>query len=221
MKMKKCPFCGGEAILDGKSDDVVVRCLECGTRGKMFFFDSENDIQIAESEKGAIEAWNARATDSAADARNVTILGRMLAEAADKYLDCAEEAWACVDADHISAPCYERMKTARDVLESLVAERKKACDPAAESLDLIADAKRQGRDPDDMVMLNRQQTRIIELVASSKKLAEALRLASLDCCPDMKIVGEDLVPCSEYLTKDNWCASCIARAALKDWEARK
>ena len=93
----------------------------------------------------------------------------------------------------------------------------RATDPAAESLDLIADAKRQGRDPDDMVMLNRQQTRIIELTASSKKLAEALRLASLDCCPDMKIVGEDLVPCSEYLTKDNWCASCIARAALKDW----
>jgi hypothetical protein len=55
-----CPFCNAKAYLDGRSDDVCVRCTECKSAGRMAFFDSENDEEIAAAEIEAINHWNRR-----------------------------------------------------------------------------------------------------------------------------------------------------------------
>lgn len=55
-----CPFCEGKAYLDGRSDDVCVRCTVCHASGKMFFFDSENFEEIDAAELEAINYWNCR-----------------------------------------------------------------------------------------------------------------------------------------------------------------
>ena len=66
-ELKLCPFCGGTPVLDGKSDDVLVRCESgCQARGPAFYFDGEDDDEIAKAESDARAAWNARACMRAA-----------------------------------------------------------------------------------------------------------------------------------------------------------
>lgn len=56
-----CPFCGGEAVLDGRSDSVRPRCLQCGTQGSpRFFREEDDDAVMAQAELEAALAWNRR-----------------------------------------------------------------------------------------------------------------------------------------------------------------
>ena len=49
-KLKPCPFCGGEAIIDGCDDTLwIVICKECNA-----------SIGYKETKEEAIEAWNKR-----------------------------------------------------------------------------------------------------------------------------------------------------------------
>ena len=60
-----CPFCGGDAVLDGSSDDVRVRCeTGCQAIGRAFYFDSDDDDAIKKAESDAVEAWNRRTPSS-------------------------------------------------------------------------------------------------------------------------------------------------------------
>ena len=57
MKIKRCPFCGG----DGKVwiydyDGWIIGCENCGTR-----------TEIYDTEEEAIEAWNRRVEDERSD----------------------------------------------------------------------------------------------------------------------------------------------------------
>ena len=53
--LKKCPFCGGEAVLRRRNPDYIMRdkcfisCVECKNKTK--YYDSEEE---------AIKAWNKR-----------------------------------------------------------------------------------------------------------------------------------------------------------------
>jgi Lar family restriction alleviation protein len=59
--LKPCPFCGGSPVLDGKSDDVRVRCEDgCGAAGSVFYFGSEDYKAIESAETAAQESWNRR-----------------------------------------------------------------------------------------------------------------------------------------------------------------
>jgi Lar family restriction alleviation protein len=51
-ELKPCPFCGGTAVVDGKSDDLRVRCEGC---------DSDDQDDIDQAERDAIAQWNRRA----------------------------------------------------------------------------------------------------------------------------------------------------------------
>ena len=66
-KLKKCPFCGGEAVFyrtpiksnGGWCDSVVVRCKECEARTNRVIYNAvkhPNDEEYIE----AAEAWNTR-----------------------------------------------------------------------------------------------------------------------------------------------------------------
>jgi len=64
--LKPCPFCGGSPVLDGKSDDVRVRCEDgCGALGQIFYFDGEDDEAIEQAVTAARDAWNRRAAPPA------------------------------------------------------------------------------------------------------------------------------------------------------------
>jgi hypothetical protein len=64
--LKPCPFCGGSPELDGKSDDVRVRCEDgCGALGQIFFFDGEDYEAIELASTAARESWNRRASPPA------------------------------------------------------------------------------------------------------------------------------------------------------------
>lgn len=53
-KLKPCPFCGGEAIIDGCDDTLwIVICKECNA-----------SIGYKETKEEAIEAWNRRIESS-------------------------------------------------------------------------------------------------------------------------------------------------------------
>lgn len=67
IKLKPCPFCGGEPklVFEERSFDYApdlnfVRCTECGSRGKVYH---SNLIDEAGSGYSAIKAWNRRAND--------------------------------------------------------------------------------------------------------------------------------------------------------------
>ena len=50
MKLKPCPFCGGEAGVSERYDEYcAVRCITCGAR-----------TNFSMTKKGAIELWNRR-----------------------------------------------------------------------------------------------------------------------------------------------------------------
>ena len=50
MKLKPCPFCGGEAGVSERYDEYcAVRCITCGAK-----------TNFSMTKKGAIEAWNRR-----------------------------------------------------------------------------------------------------------------------------------------------------------------
>lgn len=53
MKLKTCPFCGGEAVVMGSDDDCrfdMVVCLKCGLKAKWYHNYKDE----------AINAWNTR-----------------------------------------------------------------------------------------------------------------------------------------------------------------
>lgn len=60
-QLKRCPFCGGDAVLvkggyglfNPVPHDFAVKCTDCGA----------STMRFSASEKGAIEAWNRRASE--------------------------------------------------------------------------------------------------------------------------------------------------------------
>jgi Lar family restriction alleviation protein len=48
-KLKKCPFCGGEAELDLFYKTPLVQCKDCGVESAMY-----------DNKQQAIDAWNKR-----------------------------------------------------------------------------------------------------------------------------------------------------------------
>lgn len=72
-ELKPCPYCGGKAILDKKTEcwghgmyitEHYVRCTECHARGRS---EAEYDMKREECINKCQEAWNRRATDERAD----------------------------------------------------------------------------------------------------------------------------------------------------------
>ncbi len=70
-RLRKCPFCGGDATIDvphlpmlADCADVVVRCQNCDAQGQPVLFDQtvhgEDDLDALRQE--AAEYWNKRAT---------------------------------------------------------------------------------------------------------------------------------------------------------------
>lgn len=60
-ELKFCPFCDGDPVLDGRSDSVRVRCLQCGAHGEVIHIeDPEDAASCDEAERKAVEAWNRR-----------------------------------------------------------------------------------------------------------------------------------------------------------------
>ena len=64
MKLKPCPFCGGEAYIENDFSDYsfMVRCLVCGAKTRTFM-TGLNDIPIDDeiaAQNLAAEAWNRR-----------------------------------------------------------------------------------------------------------------------------------------------------------------
>ncbi len=74
-ELKPCPFCGGAAVLDGKSDYCRVRCETCCTEGSTASFDSENADDIERAEAEAITAWNRRPPAPAAPRTELKPMG--------------------------------------------------------------------------------------------------------------------------------------------------
>lgn len=65
-ELMPCPMCGGMAVLDGRSDDVRVRCMDCGTTGPVRHWGEHDDEDALDAamdaaEIDAIAAWNRRA----------------------------------------------------------------------------------------------------------------------------------------------------------------
>jgi Lar family restriction alleviation protein len=52
-ELKRCPFCGGEAIEVRASESYWVRCSDC-----------DAEIALCDSRSDAIAAWNRRATQN-------------------------------------------------------------------------------------------------------------------------------------------------------------
>ena len=61
IKLKSCPFCGGEAVL--KRDRIGLYCVKCTNCGCMttFQFDFGEGEEV--SKQKAADVWNRRATD--------------------------------------------------------------------------------------------------------------------------------------------------------------
>ena len=57
-QLKRCPFCGGEAILVADTVEYFgakITCADCGATMSMYDMSKDNSI------KGVTEAWNRRA----------------------------------------------------------------------------------------------------------------------------------------------------------------
>lgn len=79
--LRPCPFCGGGAVLDGKSESVAARCETCCVVGPMSYFDPDDDDAIESAEASAISAWNRRAkSERAASAALEQIIDRFIEE---------------------------------------------------------------------------------------------------------------------------------------------
>ena len=69
IKKKRCPFCGGEAMLEahtGKYGDFAyIQCVMCGSRGKSISGAkyANTDDEIQEMFDKALAAWNTRVGD--------------------------------------------------------------------------------------------------------------------------------------------------------------
>ena len=67
-ELRKCPFCGGEAIEVRSSESYWVRCSDC-----------DAEIALCDSSPEAIAAWNRRANDerrkSQRDTRRIRMAG--------------------------------------------------------------------------------------------------------------------------------------------------
>ena len=97
-EMKLCPFCGGIPEIDGRSEDVRVRCeTGCKAIGRSFYFDSDDDDAIAKAESDAIEAWNRRVPS--AEVSRLTAERDALRAALLAARECADEAYDHWDAD--------------------------------------------------------------------------------------------------------------------------
>lgn len=53
VKLKKCPFCGGEAIMRYHSEDFWVACLECKASSRMSNYETD-----------CIKYWNTRSKEN-------------------------------------------------------------------------------------------------------------------------------------------------------------
>ena len=65
-KLKPCPFCGGEAVVENDFSDYsfIVHCLNCYARTGTFMMGMYGipDDEI-EAQKVAVDAWNRRTND--------------------------------------------------------------------------------------------------------------------------------------------------------------
>ena len=57
-RMKRCPFCGGEARVQSLMDKVWIECRGCGARSR-----SVKTSPFQASAEIALEQWNARVSD--------------------------------------------------------------------------------------------------------------------------------------------------------------
>ena len=60
-ELKKCPFCGGEAMPNWWAGYAHGECIECGACGEDIW--PLEDEPMEETEKRAAEAWNRRANE--------------------------------------------------------------------------------------------------------------------------------------------------------------
>lgn len=90
-ELKKCPFCGGEAILD--REDIF--CDDCHLSMKIHdrLYNREAET-YEEAKKQTIEAWNNRATES-------KIRAKAIDEFAEKLCDAFSEKYGKVIANGI------------------------------------------------------------------------------------------------------------------------
>ena len=74
IKLKPCPFCGGEAVMyhqSGKYADYdadYVYCMRCGCRTKIFDCGKGTGKTHADTEKEAMASWNRRADNEQREA---------------------------------------------------------------------------------------------------------------------------------------------------------
>ncbi len=84
IKLKKCPFCGGAAVLETKtlfaSQSITAKCKGCGASCKPVLID----IYYAAGEVAA-EKWNTRAQDEPKEERVVDILDDVMGSICDEY----------------------------------------------------------------------------------------------------------------------------------------
>lgn len=64
MKIKNCPFCGGEGAVSEHATGCMVRCKECGARifKDVFTPDMKTPMRGMVLRQAAINAWNTRAS---------------------------------------------------------------------------------------------------------------------------------------------------------------
>lgn len=73
IKLKPCPFCGGEAELIGEYSNIFVFCSECRC-----------STEILNTERKAIQAWNTRKPVEA-------VLDRLEDEILERLSDCGDD----------------------------------------------------------------------------------------------------------------------------------
>ena len=101
-EIKSCPFCGGDGSLniEPKEQSIYCSCWVCGARGMAHGY--EDDRQIKDSIRRAIESWNTR-VDFRQD------LDKVL----DKIVEQLEELQGMYN-------CAEKMYNIADVLDMAI-----------------------------------------------------------------------------------------------------